>query len=121
MVTAAQVRSRLQAKLFTPYGKTATLRTRGTPTYNERGDITTDSITTSSITVVPYDVSSRKEFERFSTFAPGEVAMAVAYSVTVVPGDELILESVTYDIKEVIPNYLVDNTVNILRCAKIVA
>jgi hypothetical protein len=121
MVTAAQVRQRLQDKLFSQYGKTATLRTRGTPTYNERGDITTDSISTSSITVVPYDVTSRKEYERFSEFRPGEVAMAVPYTVSLTPGDEIVLESVTYDIKEVIPNYLVDNVVSIIRCAKIVA
>lgn len=121
MVTAAQVRQRLQSKLFAQYGKTVTLRSRGTPTYNERGDITADSITTSSITAVPYDVTSRKEYERFSQFNPGEVALAVPYTVTVSVGDELVMESITYDIKEVIPNYLIDNVVTIIRCAKIVA
>lgn len=122
MVTASQVRSRLQAKLFGKYGKSVTLRSRGTPTYNERGDETSGDITTSTITIVPYDTTEQgRNYEGFSTHNTGDVSMVVPYTVTVNQGDEIVMESITYEVKEVVPNYLVDNVVTIIRCAKLIA
>ena len=122
MVTVTQFRNTLQTQLFSKYGKSVTLRSRGAPVYNERGDETDADITTSTVTVVPYDITEqRRTYESFSTHNAGEVAMVVPYTVTVNNGDEVVMESVTYEVKEVVKHYLPDNPVTLIRCAKIVA
>lgn len=111
----------MQTQLFAKYGKSVTLRSRGSPTYNERGDETVGDITTSTITVVPYDITEqRRSYESFSTHNQGDVAMVVPYTVSVNQGDEVVMENITYEVKEVVKHYLPENPVTLIRCAKLI-
>lgn len=121
MVSVAQIRSRLESALFSKYGKTVTLRTRGTPTYNDRGDLAIDDITTSSITAVPFDINeSRKTYQAFSNYNEGDLSMVVPYTVTISKDDEVTIEGITYQVMEVVKHYLPDNVVTLVRLAKLV-
>ena len=100
MVTVAQIRQKLQDKIFTPYGKSVTLKHDNTHTYNTRGDITAYNWSTSTISIVPYDFTTQAlNFEDFSSFVSGEFFAAVPYTVTVSARDQIVMDTVSYEVK----------------------
>jgi hypothetical protein len=123
MATAAQIRNQIATKIFAPYSKTVTHQVAGSHTYSERGDVTTfTAASSSSIGIVPYDVTKNREtFEKFGNHNVGDLFAAVPYTVTISINDRIIMDSVTYQVMETIPHYLPDNLVTIVRLSKIVA
>jgi hypothetical protein len=121
MATAAQIRNQIQSKIFTPYGKSVTLRAKSN-TYNTRGDTISATNSDSTISIVPYDITLEKRmYESFSTVSEGDLFVAVPYSVTIAQGNQIIMDSVTYEVKEVVPHYLPSNLVYVIRLAKVIA
>jgi hypothetical protein len=116
------IRNKLQSKIFTPYGKSVTLKSKSSPIYNSRGEEEDQTFTSSTISIVPYNIINADEVhEPFGTLEEGELDAAVAYSVTVAVGDKITMESVDYYIKNVQENYLPENVVSIIRLAKVQA
>lgn len=122
MVTVAQIRQKLQDKIFTPYGKSVTLQHDNTHTYNTRGDITAYNWTSSTISLVPYDFTTQAlNFEDFSSFLTGDFFAAVPYSVTISAQDRIVMDGTTYEVKEKLDHLLPTNAVIIIRLTKIVS
>lgn len=118
MVTVAALRTKLQDKVFTPYGKAVTLKT-ATPSYNDRGEVSSTSYVTSNITIVPYNiVANRQSHENFGSIQEGEMDAAVPYSVTLSVDDIIVIEEENHIVKYIEYNYLPENVVTIIRLAK---
>jgi hypothetical protein len=120
MVTVAAIRTKLENKVFTPYGLTVILISKTAPTTDIRGDIVAyGTDTTSSTKIVPYNIiSGRETYEAFGTLKEGDMDAAVRYSDTININDKFVINSVNYLIKEIAPNYLPDNVVTIVRLTK---
>lgn len=125
MVEVAQIITKLQNKIFTPYGKSVTLKhaaSSNVHTYNDRGDITAYSWTTSTISAILYDWSTgRLDFQSMSSWNGGEINLAIPYDVVVSVQDQVVIDNVSYEVKEVFPNFLPTNAVSVIRLTKIVA
>jgi hypothetical protein len=124
MSRQSSARSRLASKIFsttTGIGKTVTLKSLSSPTYNTRGEVENVTTTTSSITIVPYGQVTQESKERFGDLQPGQVEAAVPYTVTVNLGDKITMEGSDWEIVAVEPNWLPDNIVTIIRMAKVLA
>lgn len=119
MAKQDQIRAKLASKIFTPYGKTVTLKSKSSPVYNTRGELEDVTDTQSSISIVPYNIiSSERFYESFGEMDTGDVEAAIPYTVTVAIGDEIVMEGDTYTIIRVEKNYLPDNVVTIVRLSK---
>jgi len=113
------IRTKLLNKIFTPYGKSVTLKSKSSPIYNSRGEEEDQTFTSSTISIVPYNIiNSDEAHEAFGTLEEGELDAAVKYSDTVNVGDKITMESQDYYIKNVQENYLPENVVTIIRLAK---
>lgn len=122
MPTVAQIRNSIQEKIFDAYGKSVTLKTQGTPTYNTRGEILANDFSTSSITIVPYDVFvDQEDMQPFGDMGFGDMAAAVPYTVTVSVGDYITIDSQDWEVKETVEHPLPDNLVTIIRLTKVVS
>jgi hypothetical protein len=122
MVTVDQIRTKLQSKIFSPYSKSVTLKHDAGHTYNTRGDISTENWVTSTISLIPYDFSSEKlMYESFSNYVAGDLFAAVPYDTTISSKDRVVIDSDTYEVKEVRENLLPTEAVIIIRLTKIVA
>lgn len=122
MATTKQdfVRSKLQTKVFDVIGKSVTLKSAGTPTYNDRGEAILSPYTESTVTVVPYNILTHKEtFEGFGEVSEGDMDMAVPYDVIVAKKDIFTIESVDYEVRQIEQNFLPDNVVSIIRVSKV--
>jgi hypothetical protein len=116
------LRAKLQAKIFTPYGKSVTLKKPLTPSHNVRGELEQSTYTTSTIVVVPYNlIDSRRAFQKFGELKDGEMEMAVPYNVSVAVDDLITMEGADWKIVQAEKNYLPDNVVNIIRLTKVLA
>ena len=113
------VRTKLENKVFTPYGQTATLKSQNSPTYNTRGEVTEESWTETSITIVPYNqVAFRLNHQPFGELEEGEQDAAVKYDVTVTKGDVINWNSEDWIITEIEKSYLSELVVTIVRMAR---
>ena len=121
MVDYTTIRSQLQSRLFTPYSKTVTLKTAGTPTYNSRGEPITGNYTTSSISLVDYNITNQsKTREQFGEFLAGDRIAAVTYDVTVNVDDVITINSIDFRVVEIRAPELVEVVVNLLQLRKVV-
>lgn len=122
MATVAQIRNSIQTKIFDAYGKSVTLSSQGTPTYDARGDIHSDDFTNTAITIVPYDIiDNREDRQPFGDIKFGEMAAAVPYTVTINVGDQVTMEGDVWEVKDTLQHYLPDNLVTIVLLAKVVS
>lgn len=117
------IRAKLQAKVFTPYGKTVTLIKHLSPTYNDRGELENAyTQSTSSVTVVPYNIlDSSRQQERVGDADTGNLQMALPYTVSVDLKDELLMEGDYWVVNGIEKNYLPDNVVTIVSVNKRIA
>lgn len=114
------VKQKLKSKVFDIIGKSVTFKSKGTPTYNTRGEEESVTYTSSTITVVPYNIiESRQSYEPFGDLQEGEMDVAVPYEVSITKEDILTIESVDYEVKEVVKNFLPGNVVTIVRVSKV--
>lgn len=98
-----QVRSKLDRKIFTPYGATASLYTTDSIVYDNRGEIAPSSTWSSSeITIVDYDITtSNLNFQPFAKVNEDNRMFVCPYSVTVSEGDYCVVDSVNYKVVNV--------------------
>lgn len=119
MTIQDELRTDLQDEVFNEIGKTVTLKSKGEVTYNARGEEEYRVETTSSIVVVPYNITDSSENRQaFGNFEDGDMALAIPYTVTIKLGDVVTIESQDWVIKEIQPNYLPDNVVTIALVTK---
>jgi hypothetical protein len=117
-----KVRSKLATKVFGKLGKTVTFISKTSPLYNSRGELESVTSSSSTITVVPYNITNKSlEYESFGNIQSGEMFVAIPYTQTVAINDQMVIESVTWEIKEIQENYLPGNVVTIVRIAKVQA
>jgi hypothetical protein len=113
------IRTKLQNKVFTPYGKTVTFINRVSPTYNDRGEQEGYIASTSAVTIVPYNIISKSQtYEAWGALNPGEMDAAVPYNTVCDVGTTFLMEDLGWEVKNIQLNYLPDNVVTILRLAK---
>ena len=122
MATTRQtkIRNKLKTKVFDRLGKNVTLKSKNTPTYNDRGEEESVTYSSSTIKIVPYNIFSHREtYEAFGTMSEGDMDAAVPYDVTINRGDIVEVESEDYEVKEIQPNYLPGNVVTIIRLSRV--
>lgn len=113
------IRTKLQTKVFDVIGKTVTLISKSSPTYNTRGELESSTTANSSITIVPYNIfTERESYQRFGDLEEGDLDAAIPYTVTVNKDDVITMEGQNYTIKDIEQNYLPDNVVTIVRLTK---
>ncbi len=114
-----KIRDKLQSKVFDRLGKSVTLISKSSPLYNNRGELESYTSTSSTITVVPYNITNKSlEYESVGNLNTGEMFVAIPYTVTVNIDDTLVIEGSSWDIKEIQENYLPGNVVTIVRVAR---
>lgn len=118
MATQDDIRSDLENDVFSELGKTVTLISKSSPLYNSRGELEGYSTSSSSITVVPYNLFNNTVDQEFGRTTETEVEMAVPYNITINLEDEIVMEGVTYLVKQVNPNYLPGNVVTIIKVVR---
>jgi hypothetical protein len=122
MVSDDSIRTKLANKIFTPYGKSVTLKSPSLPTYNTRGELESQTLTSSTITVVPYNIiGNRRSYEPFGELKSGDLEIAVPYNVTIDVDYLITMDGSDYKVVQVEKNYLPDNVVTIVRVVKVVA
>ena len=121
MVDYKTIRSQLQNRLFTPYSKTVTLKSAGTPTFNSRGEPVSGVYTESEISLVDYNITNQsKTREQFGEFLSGDRIAAVPYSVAVAVDDIIVIRSEEFRVVEVRAPELVEKVVNLLQLRAVV-
>lgn len=94
MVDLAGIRNSLESSLFSKYGKTVTLISKSSPTYNTRGEITGYTETESSITIVDYGITTAsKQRLEWGVLETGDRTAAIPYGVDVNIDDEIQIRS----------------------------
>jgi hypothetical protein len=124
MARQDSIRSKLAAKIFnttTGIGKTVTLKSIVPGTYNTRGELETSTVNSSSIVIVPYDQVTTRSIERLGELGVGELEAAVPYTVTIAINDKITMEGSDWLVIAVLPNWLPDNVVTIVRLRKVLA
>lgn len=117
-----KIRTKLQSKAFGRLGKSVTFKSKSSPTYNNRGDELSATYTDSTITIIPYDLTNAAESQEvFGNVQAGDMAAAIPYTVTVNVGDRIVMETLTWEVKEVNLNYLPGNVVSIVRMSRVQA
>ena len=115
-----EIREDLDVEVFQEFGKSVTLIRQGEPTLNERGEIESTQDTRSNITAVPYNIiETRGSSQPFGELQEGDLDMAVRYDQSIDVGDKVIIEGVTYKVREVSKNFLPENVVTIVRLTRV--
>ena len=113
------VRNKLDSKVFIPYGKTVTFISKSSPTYNIRGELDTETSTSSDLAIVPYNlVTNRQSFEKFGPLEEGDFDAAVRYDTVINVDDEIVLDTIYYKVKEIAEEHLKEIVVIIIRLIK---
>ena len=113
------VRNKLDIKVFAKFGKTVTFITKSSPTYNSRGELISETATSSDLVIVPYNfVGNRQTYEKFGNMEEGEFDAAVRWDTTIAVDDEITFNSVNYKVKEIAEEYLKEIVVIIIRLTK---
>ena len=114
-----QIRNKLDTKVFAVIGKTVTWRSKDAPTYTDRGEEEDTTYTDSDIVVVPYNiVNSQTSFETIGDQDQGTMEVVVRYDVLIKLEDKLVIETVSWTVKDIEVNYLPDNVATIVRISK---
>jgi len=110
------VRNDLDVEVFNIIGKTVTLKSQGSPYYNDRGELENDDFTETSITAVPFNINNKDQtFQSFGNIEEGDMFMALRYDQTINIGDVITVESEDWEVKQIEVNYLPDNVVTIVQ------
>lgn len=116
-----QIRTQLQNKVFSQFGKEATLYKQGTPVYNDRGEIIDNDFTSEAITIVNYNITTAtKNVEMWGSWNPGDQEAIIAYTVVINIDDRVEFGGVTYNIAEIRKPELPETLVNIVRLEKVI-
>jgi len=113
------VRDDLDNELFNFIGKTVTIHTQGTPTYNDRGELEEDSFTSESIIIVPYSITDQERTsESFGDMPQGTMMAVLRYDQVVNTKDIIVIESENWEVRVIEKNYLPDNVATIIAMVR---
>lgn len=113
------VRSKLDTKVFTPYGISVTFKKKSTPVYNSRGELSSETTTESTLLIVPYNLmADRQSYQKFGQLDEGDFDAAVRYDTDISIDDEVTFNGVDYKVKEIGEEYLKEIVVIIIRLTK---
>lgn len=119
MAEQDDVRNDLDIELFDYIGKTVTLYTQGTPTYNERGELEQDDMTPESIVIVPYNITQEERTSQaFGDLPEGAMMAVLRYDQAVNTKDILLIESEYWEVRTIEKNYLPDNVATIVALVR---
>jgi len=108
----------LDEDVFDEIGKSVTLTTVTAPIYNERGDLEDSTNVDTIIIVVPWDLTDNLSNQIFGNFIEGSSAMVIRYDQAITHDDLIVMEGITYQVRDINPNYLPDNVATILRLVR---
>ena len=113
------VRNKLDSKVFNIYGQSVTLKSKSSPSYNDRGELDSETSTESTILMVPYNLfSNRQTYQKFGNLNEGDFDAAIRYDVTINVDDEIDFRGTDYRVKEINEEYLKEKVVTIIRLTK---
>jgi len=113
------VRTKLQNKIFTPYGITVSNTRATSPVYNERGEEESSTEVSADIVIVPYNIFSDKQNHyKFGDASDGDLDFATQYGTDILLKDTFIFEGDTYKITQIEPSFLKEKVVQVLRATK---
>ena len=112
------LRDDLDAEVFAPYGKSVTLINKSLPIYDDRGELTSSTETSSTITIVPYNIFESRTHEAFGDSNEEVMEAAVRYDVAISENDKIVMEGVTYLVRGKQTNYLPENVAYIINLVK---
>ncbi len=119
MTLQSEIRDDLEAEVFGAFGKTVTFINKTTPIYNTWGELEDWTETSTSIVVVPYDITwDRKATQKFGSLKEGEMSVAVKYDQTIAKNDVFVIEEERFSVVDIMKNYLPDNVVTIVKLAR---
>jgi len=114
-----QVRDDLDIDIFAPYGKSVTFIKKSHPTYNTRGELESETETSSTQIIVPYNIGFKvQSHQAFGNLNEGEMDAACRYDLDVAIDDVFVLETERFKVKRIERNYLPENVVTIIRLTK---
>lgn len=114
-----QVRTKLQDKIFTPYGISASLSRKTGVVYNERGEIADYGTSSTDVTVVPYDIfTDRFSHMRFGNQNEGDMDMATPWDTNVESQDEITYDAAVYKVTQIEKPRLKEHVVTLFRMSK---
>jgi len=113
------VRNKIENKIFTRLGSTATRYPYSKQTLDKWGDGTITYTATESITVVPYDYLTKKtDYTVFGDVQAGDLLMAFKYGQALDEKDKIVYDSKTLFVRQ-IENYNLSDGV-IVKIARLV-
>jgi len=111
-----QIRTQLQNKVFSQFGKDATLYKQGTPVYNVRGEISDNNFVSETITIVNYNITKNtRNQDKWGSWKMGDMEAIIPYDVTVTVDDRIEVNGKTYNVSEIRPPELPDVLVVIVK------
>lgn len=101
MATLASIQNKLQTKVFSKLGSSLTVR-RLTTSTDKWGDPSTTGTSDTAVTGVPFNfLKNNKTFNPFGVAQEGEIDMVLPYGTDIIKGDQVIFDSVTFDVFEI--------------------
>ena len=115
MTEQDDVRDDLDNELFDFIGKTVTIYTQGSPTYNDRGELEEDAFTSDSIVIVPYNITDQeRSSQAFGDLPEGSMMAVLRYDQVVSTKDILLIENENWEVRMIEKNYLPGNVATII-------
>ena len=109
------VRSDLDIELFNFIGKTVTIKQKNAITYDEYGEESSPTYTSTSIVVVPYNITHEERTQQaFGDLPEGSMAVVLRYDQAVATGDLLTINGEDWEVRTIERNYLPDNVATIV-------
>jgi hypothetical protein len=113
------VRDDLDTELFDVIGKSVTFIKRSSTIYNTRGEIENDTQTSSTVTIVPFNINEKTlNHQSFGNLPEGAMMAAVRYDLDVAINDSFTIEGDTWDVHGIEKNYLDQNVITIVALVK---
>lgn len=102
MVNATNIRDKINTKVFTALGSTASLQVESSTIMDKWGDESTTFGTATDIVVVPwYDLFKEKSYEAFGEPLNGAMDFAVRYDQTIDLDDKMTWNGKIYKVKSI--------------------
>lgn len=122
MTIAQELRDQLQADIFDVYGTEVTFIKKSSPIYNNRGEIISNTTTSSTVKIVPFNMFLQNNIANpWGETNEGSIYAVVPHSVSVALEDQILMNDKTLVIKEVVSSHLVENVAWVIELVEDVA
>ena len=102
MALSDSIRNRLKIQVFDKLGSNCTLTKLSSKTYNDYGDLETQTETSSTVKFVPYNlIEPNKTFNAFGQLNEGETDAVFSYDTTFNIDDKVVFNNETYRIRQI--------------------